>query len=212
MPITPDGGIYTVNHTALAVETFEPAELGLALPREQGHLSLVQTEDIISDLPDHDISGIELTTSEALNLYYASIGLTAPEAAGRLVVEEPTVKTHRASVMRKMGTYTMHGAVAKAITTGKLGIQVNDRDPQSVGLSSAQLELIEIAALDFNYSSVAEMTHKAVPTIRTHAKIIRQKLGAKTIPHAVRLAFENRVISAGSLRDRADELKAQQVA
>lgn len=214
MPITPEGKIVPIRDEILVPDMpdmFVPEQNAGEVREHPSGLVLVEGGASKQDLPLTDISGIEFTHNEALNFYLASMGYDAKSASDKLGVAESTVKTHRASTLGKLHAHTMQGAVAKAILLGKLEIQYLPEDEQRE-LTDDQVEIIEIVALDFRYDEVAGMVHKSLPTIKSHTANLRRILNAKNIPHAVRLAFENKVITAAGLNKRTEVLKSQHAA
>lgn len=61
-------------------------------------------------------------------------------------------------------------------------------------LTAKELRVLELVSQGFTYPRIAEITGKALNTIKTKMVTIRQKLGAGTAPHVVAIAKDRGLI------------------
>lgn len=63
-------------------------------------------------------------------------------------------------------------------------------------LSSRETEVLELCAAGLYTSAIAKRLFISTETVRSHCSNIRQKLGARTITHAVAIAYRQGSITA----------------
>jgi len=132
-----------------------------------------------------------LTDTERLELEYVSRGYSSYESAEARGVSFRTNKNHRASIRHKLDVHNMAHAVRIGCENdffdGRLQAPTDDLTP-------ALIEELESASLGLTAREAAPISLRGARTIKNYRSMAISVLGARNMPHAVRLAFDNDIL------------------
>jgi DNA-binding NarL/FixJ family response regulator len=130
-----------------------------------------------------------LTARQYDVLDLASQGLVASAIGEALDVSTKTVKREKSEIIQLLGARNMVHVVRKAcaaevfaepLSSGYVGLR----------LTRAMMGDLELISLGHSSVEVAAMKGLAPKTTKNRLELIRQRLGAKTMAHGIRIAFE----------------------
>lgn len=152
----------------------------------------------------------EYLLSETLlvELEHLSLGEKIDESAHAQTISPNTVKTRRRKIKRFFGAATRNQAVVMAIQRGYLEVNVEDDSPQYESLSPTQDIILKLAATGSYVEEIAKKLGLSRHGVNNHYAEIERKLGARSITHAIRRAFELGKFKIGEeIADPLEELE-----
>lgn len=128
-------------------------------------------------------------------LNYLSMGMHEDESGVSRGLTKNEVKWRRRKVKSYMGSKSRNQIVADAIQRGLIAIETADEETAS--LSPMEGWILKLAAIGWTSREIGDLYKISFNTIDRHYEDIREKLGAKNMPHAVRRAFELSIFKIG---------------
>lgn len=144
-----------------------------------------------------------LTPVEQHTLALLAEGNPRAEIAARRAVTIETVKTTFRRIRSVLGPLGAAGLVDCAYRTAQLPIPPYRAHPPGVSLNDDQQQLLILLATGTTTRKIATATHHSNETVKARVTALRSRLDARTIAHAVHLAWQYRYLtpalrSAGS--------------
>lgn len=155
-----------------------------------------------------------LSNTQIAHLELLSYGLTAEESALRLGVSVNTVKAHRKVIIKSQGARSQPHEVRLGFERGYLAPDPPEDNLRNVKLTPVELAVLDLASQGYRNQETAEIIGIGIESVKSHRKSVISKLGALNTTHAVRKAYEHRLlifnlapsISTGSKQPATEEL------
>jgi DNA-binding CsgD family transcriptional regulator len=129
-----------------------------------------------------------LSDIEIMVLEEASLGLSNTETGQLHFYCEAEIKRHRGNIFKKLGTVGINKSVNIALNTGILEFESQSQD---FNLTPKELEILRASAWRLDIHEVCADLGITRGWVRGHKSNIINKIGARNMPHAIRVAYEN---------------------
>lgn len=161
-------------------------------------LAAIEPPTDIAPLPSAaeaaDPSG-RLTSFQLEVLTMISLGQTVTQTARKLEAAAETVGQARQNLCQALGTRSLAAAVSAGIQEACLAVEVNPDHHTTLELSSFDTSMLYFYAAGGNNRQVAEQHSLSLKAINLYQQHLLKKVGAWSIPHAVRRAYELGIIT-----------------
>jgi DNA-binding CsgD family transcriptional regulator len=137
----------------------------------------------------------EFAQYSRLELEYMSRGITETQASSMRNISLQTIKGRLVTIKKYFGTNTRSQMVSEAINRGFLAIEPDASDCPEI--SSMNLHVLSFAASGSTTAEIAGYYDISSNTVGRHYEEVRAKLGARSMPHAVRRAYELGLFKVG---------------
>ena len=158
-----------------------------------GETSLNQTE---GDLGAQETMSAQFPPVLVGELRYSSLGYRVQESAEAQGVTFEAIRSRRKRTKAIFGASTTSETIVKAIQAGYVHIEIG-QEIEFQALSPMQMAVLHLVARGMTVENIAKRCELSRHTVNSHYEEIRQRLGAHTISHAMRRAFELGIFKTG---------------
>lgn len=138
-------------------------------------------------------------------LIYLSLGYSRQYCTRVIGGTENEVKDRRQTIRKFFAAGNLRQAVVGAIHGGYIPIEV-DASAGYEKLSPRQESVLRLLALGWGFGNIANRYGVSTNTINNHSQEIRRRLEARSMPHAIRRAFEVGLFKVGEEILDSDQL------
>jgi DNA-binding NarL/FixJ family response regulator len=132
-----------------------------------------------------DLSAVGLSSRQVEIVKMLALGYSCKEAARSLQLTQPTINTHIRRIYKKLNVNSRAEAISIC-----MGVSVRPNvevslTPVISGLSSRQMEVLEMLARGYSFRKIANLLNVTVETIKTHIRRTYKKLNVNSRAEAV---------------------------
>jgi FixJ family two-component response regulator len=141
-------------------------------------------------LPDTTLEHVaSLTPRQCDVMELVLIGNSNKDIAVTLHISQRTVENHRASIMKKTGSSSFAGLVARALAASELLTWRDAAMKHIAGLTPRQRQIMELVLAGNPSKNIATDLGISIRTVENHRATIMKKTGSRSLPSLACLAL-----------------------